>query len=143
MEKDCVLSPVSGELSDEQSGGDYCFADISDTDFLDVEELDNNDARSETCFALSLSSVACDNVTALSINFGCGVKASRNDMLKSWGLMELKTVGLDQKFCNVTHVADETQTCKTECAVDTLENWTGSGGIDRQLVFESEKCQND
>ena len=61
MEKGCVLSPVSGELSDEQSGGDYCFADISDTDFLDVEELDNNDARSETCFALSLSSVACDN----------------------------------------------------------------------------------
>ena len=64
-------------------------------------------------------------------------------MLKSWGLMELKTVGLDQKFCNVTYVADETQTCKTECAVDTLENWTGSGGIDRQLAFESEKCQND
>ena len=57
--------------------------------------------------------------------------------------MELKTEGSDQKFCNATHVADETQMCTTECTVDTLENWTSSGGIDRQLVSEIQKGQND
>ena len=55
MKKDCVLSPESGELSDEQSDDDNLFEDISDTDFLDVEEFDVNDARSETSFAASLN----------------------------------------------------------------------------------------
>ena len=110
------------------------FKDISDTNFLDVEELDNNDARSETSFAASLNSVAYGNVTAITSNFGVGVNASGNDMLGGSGLMELETGGLDQKFCNATHVADETQMCTTECTVDALENWTSSGGIDRQLV---------
>ena len=114
VEKDYVLSPVSEELSDEQSVDDYLFKDISETDFLDVEEFDVNDARSGTSFAGSLDSVACDNVTAIASSFGGGVKASRNDMLGAWALMALKTGGLDQKFCNVTHVADETQMCATE-----------------------------
>ena len=84
MENDCVLSPESGELSDEQSDDKYLFEDFSDTDFLDVEELDNNVARSETSFASSLNPVACDNVTALAISFGGGVKASRNQILGAW-----------------------------------------------------------
>ena len=37
MEKDYVLSPESEELSDEQSGNDYLWEDISDTDCSDVE----------------------------------------------------------------------------------------------------------
>ena len=43
-------------------------------------------------------------------------------MLGAWALMEFKTGGLDQKICNATHVADETQLCTTECTVDTLES---------------------
>ena len=143
MEKDYVLSPESGELSDEQSDDDYLFEDASDTDFSDVEEFDDNDSRSETSIAASLNSVACENVTALAISFGGGVKASRNDMLGAWALIKLKTGGSHQKFCNATHVADETQMCTTECTVDTLENWTSSGGIDRQLVSETQKGQNE
>ena len=50
---DYVLSPESEELSDEQSDDDYVFKDISDTDFSDVEEFGDNDARSETSFASS------------------------------------------------------------------------------------------
>ena len=57
--------------------------------------------------------------------------------------MQLKTGGLDQKFCNSRNVADETQVCTTECTVDTLENWTSSGGTDGQLVCETQKGQND
>ena len=101
-----VLSPEYEELSGEQSDDDYFFEDISDTDFSDVEELDVNDARSDTSFAASLNSVACDNVTAIASNFAVGVKARRNDMLGAWNLMELMTRKLDQKFRNVTHVAD-------------------------------------
>ena len=142
MKKDCVLSPESGELSDEQWDDDNLFQDISDTDFLDVEEFDGNDARSETGFAASLNSVEC-NVTAIASDFGGGVKAIRNDMLGAWALMQLKTGGLDQKFCHATHGADETQMCTTECTVDTLENWTSSGGIDRLLVSETQKGQNN
>ena len=138
MKTDCVLSPESEEMSDEQSDDDNLFEDASD-----VVELDIDDARSETGFAASLNSVACDNVTALAISFGGGVKASRNDMLGAWALMELKTGGSHQKFCNVTKGADETQMCTTECTVDTLENWTSSGGIDGQLVYETLKGQND
>ena len=106
MGNDYILSPENEELSGEQSDDDYWFEDISDTDFSDVEELDVNDARSETSIAVSLNSVACDNVTAIAINFAVGVKARRNDMLGAWRLMELKTRKLDQKFRNVTHVAD-------------------------------------
>ena len=129
MEKVYVLSPESEELNYEQSGEDYLFADTSDTDFSNVED-DVNDARSDTSFASSLNSIACDNVTAIKKNVASGDKASRNDKLGAWSLMELKTGGVDQKFCNVTQVADETQMCTTECTVDTLENWTSSGGID-------------
>ena len=93
--KDCVLSPESGELSGEQSDDDNLFEDVSDTDFSDVVELDVDDSRSETSFALSLNSVACDNVTAVASDFGCGVKASRNDMLGASALMELKKGGMD------------------------------------------------
>ena len=143
MKKDYVQSPESDELSDEQSDDDYFFEDILDTDFSDVEELDVNKARSEANFAASLNSVACDNVNAIASNFGGGVKASRNDVLGAWALMELKTGGLDQEFCNTAHVADETQMCTTECTVDTLENSTSSGGIDQQLVSETQKGQND
>ena len=143
MENDCVLSPESEEISDEQSDDDYLFEDASDTDFLDAEEREVNEAMSETRFAGSLDSAACENVTAIASSFGAGVKTSRNDMLGAWSLMELKTAGLDQKFCNLTNVADETQMCKTECTVDTLENRTSSGGIDRQLVSETQKGQND
>ena len=57
--------------------------------------------------------------------------------------MELKTGGLDQKFCNARHLADKTQMCTTECTVDTFENWTSSGGIDRQLVSETQNGQKD
>ena len=32
--------------------------------------------------------------------------------------------------------------CTTECFVDTLENWTSSDVIDRQLVSETQKVQN-
>ena len=39
MENDCVLSPESEEISDEQSDDDYLFEDASDTDFSDVEEF--------------------------------------------------------------------------------------------------------
>ena len=141
-EMDYVLSPES-EISDEQSDDDYLFENISDTDFSDVEKFDVNDLRSETSFAGSLNSVACENVTALASSFGSGAKASRNDMLGAWALMELKTGGSYQKFCNSRNVADETQVCTTECTVDTLENWTRSGGIDRQLVSETQKGQND
>ena len=143
VEKDYVQSPESDELSDEQSDNDNLFKDISDTDFFDVEEFDVNDARSETSFAANLNSVACDNVTAVASDFGGVVKANRNDMLGAWALMELKTGGVDQKFCNSTKAADETQMCRTECTVDTLENWTSSGGFDRQFVFETQKGQND
>ena len=142
MEKDSVLAPESAELSDEQSDDKYLFEDISDTDFLDVED-DVNDARSQTSFAGSLNSVEFGNVTAKASNFGDDVKTSRNDMFGARGLMELKAGGLDQKFCNATNVADETQMCTTECSVDTLENWKSSGGIDRQLVSETQKGQND
>ena len=38
-------------------------------------------------------------------------------------------------------MADETQVCTTMCTVDNLENWTSSGGIDRQLVSETQKLQ--
>ena len=138
MENDYLLSPVSEELSDEQSNDNYFFEDISDTDFSDVD-----DARSKTSFAASLKQVACDNVTAIASNFGGGVKDSRNDLLGAWALMELKTGAMDQKFFNATHVADETQMCTTECSVDTLENWTFSGGIDRQLVPKTQKVQKD
>ena len=131
------------ELGDEQSDDENLFEDISDTDFSDVEELDVNDARSETGFAASLNSVACDNVTAIASNFGVGVKASRNDMLGAWALMELEAGGLDQKFCNTTHGANETEMCTTDCTVDTLGNWTSSGGTDCQLVSEAQKGQND
>ena len=137
MEKSYVLSPESEEISDEQSDDGNLFEDASDTDFLDVEEFDDNDASSETSFAGSLDSVACGNVTALAINFGGGIKASRNDMLGAWALIKLKTGGSHQKFCNVTNGADETQMCTTECTVDTLENWTSSGGtreLDKQVT---------
>ena len=143
MKKACVLSPESGELSDEQSDDDNLFEDISDTDFSDVEEFDVKDARSETSFAASLNSEACDNVTAIASDFGGGVKANRNVMLGAWALMQLKTGGLDQKFCNSTKVADETQMCTTECTVDILENWTGSGGIDSQLESETQNGQSN
>ena len=33
--------------------------------------------------------------------------------------------------------------CTTECTVDTLEIWTSLGGIDRQLLSETQKGQND
>ena len=143
MDKDYVHSPESDELSNEQSDDDNLFEDISDTAFSDVEEFDIDDARSETSLAASLNSVACDNVTAIASSFGDGVKANRNDMLGAWALMKLKTGGVDHKFCNAAHVADETQMCTTECTVDTLENWTSSGGNDRPLVSETQKGQND
>ena len=143
MEKDYILSPESEELSDEQSDDEYWFEDVSDTDYSDVEELDVDDARSETSFAANLNSVVCDNVTALASNFGVGVKASRNDMLGAWALMELEAGGLDQKFCNTTHGANETEMCTTDCTVDTLENLTSSGGNDRKLVPGTRKGQND
>ena len=57
-------------------------------------------------------------------------------MLGAWALMELKTGGVDQTFCNAAHVADETQMWTTECTVDNLENLTSSGRIDRKLVYE-------
>ena len=143
MKKDCVLSPESEEISDEQSDDEYWFQDVSDTVYSDVEELDVDDSRSETGFAASLNSVACDNVNAIASNFGGGVKANRNDMLGACALMKLKTRGLDQKFCKATHIADETQMGTTEFTVDTLENWTSSGGIDWQLVSETPRGQND
>ena len=142
MEKECVLSPESGELSDEQSDDDNLFEDISDTDFLDVEEFDVNSARSETSFATRLNSVACDYVTAIASDFGGGVKASRDDMLGAWALMELKKGVTNLKLCNATNEADETQMCTTECTVDTLENWTSSGGTDWLLISETQKGQN-
>ena len=80
VKKDFVLSPESGELSDEQSDDDNLFEDISDTDFSDAEEREINEARSETGFGASLNSVACDNVTSIASNFGGGVKASRDDI---------------------------------------------------------------
>ena len=141
--KTIVYCHQSEELSDEQSDDDYLFEDASDTDFSDAEEREFNEARSETSFAGSLNSVACGNVTAIAINFGGGIKASRSEMSGARALMELKTRGVDQKFCNVTNGADETQMCTTECTVDTLENRTSSGGIDRQLVSEKQKVQND
>ena len=70
IEKDFVLSPESEELSDEESDDDYLFENISDTDFLEVEETDVIHARSETSFDASLNSVACAFVTALASNFG-------------------------------------------------------------------------
>ena len=114
-----------------------------DTDFLDVEELNIDDSRGERSFAASLNSVACNNVTAIATNFGGGVKARRNDMLGAWALMELKSKSLDQKFYNATHEANETQMCTTECTVDILENCTSPGGIDPQLVSETQKGQNN
>ena len=143
MEKVYVLSPQSEEICDEQSDDDYLFEDASDTDFSDVEDFHDNDSRSETSFAGSLDSVACDNVNAIASNFSGGVKASRNDMLGAWALMKLKTGGSHQKFCNVTNGADETQMCTTECTVDTLESRTSSGGTDGQLVSEAQKGQNE
>ena len=143
MKKDCVVSPESGELSNQQSDDDNLFEDISDTNFLDVEEFDVNNAKNETGFATSLNSVACDNVIPIASDFGGGVKANRNDMLGVWALMQLKTGGMDQKFCNSTKVAVETQMCTTECTVDILENWTSSGGIDCQLVSETQKGQSN
>ena len=142
MKNDCVLSPKSGELSDEQSDDDNLFEDVSDKDFSDVVELDVDDSRSETNFAASLNSVACDNVTAIASDFGGGVKVSRNDMLGAWALMELKK-GMELKFCNATNEAEETQMCTTECTVDTLENWTSSGEIDRLLISETQKGQSN
>ena len=64
-------------------------------------------------------------------------------MLGAWGLMELKTGGVDHRFRNATKVADETQMRTTECTVDDLANRRNSGGIDRQLVSETQKGQND
>ena len=143
MENDYVLSPESEELSDEQSDDEYWFQDVSDTVYPDVEELDVDDARSETSLAANLNSVVSDNVIAIASDFGVGVKASRNDMLGAWALMELEAGGLDQKFCNTTHGANETEMCTTDCTVDTLGNWTSSGGTDCQLVSEAQKGQND
>ena len=110
--------------------------------FLDIEEFVVNDARNETGFAASLNSVACDNVTAIASDFGGDVKASRDDMLGAWALMELKKGGMDLKLCNATNEADETEMCTTECTVDTLENWTSSGGTDRLLISETQKGQS-
>ena len=142
MEKDFVLSPESDELNDEQSDDEYLLKDISNTDFVDVENVDVDNPRSDTNFAASLILVACDNVTAIASNFGGCVKTSRNEMLGAPALMELKTGGLDQKFCNARHMADETHLGTTECTVDTLENWTSSVGTDEQLC-ETLKVQND
>ena len=58
-------------------------------------------------------------------------------MLGACVLMELKTRVLDQKFCNVTHVADDTRICTTEFTVDTLQNGKSSGGIARKLVSKT------
>ena len=110
---------------------------------MNVDDFDDNDARSETSFAACLNSVACDNVIAIASNFGVGVKGSRSHTLGAWALMELKTRGVDEKFCNATSVADETQMCTTECTLDILENWTSSGCIDRQLVSETRKGPNN
>ena len=33
--------------------------------------------------------------------------------------------------------------CTNGCSVETLENWTSSGGVDRQLASETQKGQND
>ena len=118
MEKAYVLSPESEELSNEQSNDDCWIEHVLDTDFSDVEELVVNNAGSERGFSAILNSVACNNLTAKSSNLDGGAKISRNDMLGAWGLMEIKSGGLDQKFCNATHVVDETQMCTTECAVD-------------------------
>ena len=56
--------------------------------------------------------------------------------------MKLKKGGMDLKLCNATNEADETQMCTTECTVDTLENWTSSGGTDRLLISETQKGQS-
>ena len=95
VEKDLVQSPESDELSDERSDDENLFEDVSCPDFLDVEDFDVNDARSETCCATSLNSVACDNVTAIARDFVGGVKASRDDLLGAWALIALKTGGVD------------------------------------------------
>ena len=63
-------------------------------------------------------------------------------MLGALDLMELKK-GMDLKFCNATNEVEGTQMCTTECTVDTLENSTRSGGIDQQLMSETQKGQND
>ena len=86
MKNDCVLSPESGELSDEQSDDDYLFEDASDTDFSDVEDIDDHNSRSETSFAGSLDSVACENVTALASNFSGNVEK------KGYRIMEGRTI---------------------------------------------------
>ena len=122
---------------------DYLFEDVSDAEFFGCRGTGCQRNEKRDKFAGSLDSVACDNVTALAINFGVGVKNSRNDMLGAWSLMELKTGGLDQKFCNATHGAGETQMCTTECTLDTLEIWTTSRGNDRQLISATQKSQND
>ena len=85
--------------------------------FLDVEDIDINDARSEASF----NSVACVYVLLIASSFGGGVKAGRNDVLGAWGLLELKTEGLNQKLGNAANVVDETQLCKNECTKGTLE----------------------
>ena len=64
-------------------------------------------------------------------------------MLGVWALTEIKTGSVDKKFCNAAHMADETQIRTTENTMDTLENWTSPGGIDGQLVCETQKGQND
>ena len=76
VEKDYLQSPESDELCDEQSDDENLFENISDTGVSDVEELDVNDARSETGFAASLNSAASDNVTAIASDFGGGVKTT-------------------------------------------------------------------
>ena len=67
----------------------------------------------------------------------------RNDKMGAWGLRGLKTGILEQKLCSATNVAEKTQLCTTECTVDTLEQCTCSGGIDRQMVSETGKGQKD
>ena len=59
MKKDCVLSPESDELSDEQLDDDNLFEDISDTDFSDVEEFwcQRCEKRDTFCREFELSSM--------------------------------------------------------------------------------------
>ena len=112
--------------------------DNSDTDISDVKELDLNDARSEANFArgFKVEEVKWDTKKENKI------KALRNDVYGAWSSMALKTRILNQKFDNATNVADWTQLCTTGCTIDTLKEWSPSGGTDWQLVSETQKGQN-
>ena len=73
--------------------------------------------RDKFCREFEISSMLQCNFN--NENFWRWFQSYQKRCFGAWSLIELETGGLDQKSCNATRKADETQMCTTECTVDT------------------------